>query len=203
MDEATRARVFEPFFTTKPVGVGTGLGLASAYAIVTDHGGSITCKSQPGSGACFEIELPAAGVPRDITAPRKAHADTTPSAGHETILVVDDEPLVRRVLRALLEDAGYVVSEASHGVEALEELARDQPRIDLAVIDRSMPEMSGEEVLVQMAARYPTVPVLFLSGNPGATAPNAQVLSVLAKPLDTNTFLRVVREALDARRGCS
>ncbi|HEX7481022.1 MAG TPA: ATP-binding protein [Polyangiales bacterium] len=200
MDEATRARAFEPFFTTKPVGVGTGLGLASAYAIIVDHRGSISCTSRPGFGTSFEIELPVASTPELAASKVASSVFVDASTGNETLLIVDDEPLVRRALRALLERAGYRVLEAGHGGDALQLLALGEPRVDLAIVDRSMPEMSGEELLVQLAARGLDVPVLLLSGNPGATLPSARVHAVLAKPVDSQTLLDAVREAIDVRK---
>ncbi|HKU44407.1 MAG TPA: ATP-binding protein, partial [Polyangiales bacterium] len=113
MDESTRARVFEPFFTTKAVGRGTGLGLASAYAIVTDHGGSIRCESRPGEGTCFEIRLPAAAQLEEAN-PAGPLAPELPQ-GDETVFVIDDELLVRRATRAMLEHGGYRVLECGDG----------------------------------------------------------------------------------------
>jgi CheY-like chemotaxis protein len=100
----------------------------------------------------------------------------------------------------LLERAGYRVLEAGHGGDALQLLALGEPRVDLAIVDRSMPEMSGEELLAQLAARGLDVPVLLLSGNPGATLPSARVHAVLAKPVDSQTLLDAVREAIDVRK---
>ncbi|MGH7293336.1 MAG: hybrid sensor histidine kinase/response regulator, partial [Polyangiaceae bacterium] len=141
MDAATLARIYEPFFTTKPAGRGTGLGLATAHAIVREHGGFIECASEPGRGTTFSLYLPSRPLER---APRAAPASRPAQRGTETVLVVDDEPRVRQVAAIVLRSAGYTVREASSGSEALELLSR--------------PEVAGEVALVLLDVSLPGPP---------------------------------------------
>jgi two-component system, cell cycle sensor histidine kinase and response regulator CckA len=198
MDELTRSRVFEPFFTTKEVGRGTGLGLASAYAIVTDHRGRISCETRLGEGATFEIELPGlshvdlppAIVPRPAEMPR----------GSECVLIVDDEPLVRRATRAMLERGGYRVLECSDGEEALRTVTRERDAIQLVILDRSMPGLSGEEVFEQLQATARDLPIVLLTGQPAEAATAERADAVLRKPVELATLLTTVRSILDLRQ---
>jgi PAS domain S-box-containing protein len=198
MDEATRSRVFEPFFTTKEVGRGTGLGLASAYAIVTDHRGHIRCESRLGEGANFEIELPGMSQ-RDWTLPIVERAPEPPH-GSETVLIVDDEPLVRRATRALLEQGGYRVLECCDGDEALRTMERERGAIDLVILDRSMPGLSGEEVFDELQSVARDVPVVLLTGHPAGGATAGRAAAALNKPVDLAMLLTTVRGILDRRR---
>jgi two-component system, cell cycle sensor histidine kinase and response regulator CckA len=197
MDELTRLRVFEPFFTTKEVGRGTGLGLASAYAIVTDHGGSITCETRLGEGATFEIELP--GLSQPEVASARAEGPGEIPRGRETVLVVDDEPLVRRATRAMLEQGGYRVLECSDGEEALRTVRRERRSIDLVILDRSMPGLSGEEVFERLQVVARELPVMLLTGQLGEEATVDRADAVLRKPVEFRTLLSTVRSILDLR----
>lgn len=162
MDEATMSRIFEPFFTTKEAGKGTGLGLASVYAIVKDAGGHTWVYSEPGKGTEFKVYLPvASGV-------------ATPTEAHETVelhrddfakvLLVEDDERLRPAVARLLEQAGYVVREAPHGEAALELLATEADSIDLVITDLVMPGMSGRELSETISRKYPSLRVLFTSG---------------------------------------
>ena len=194
MDEATRARVFEPFFTTKSNGRGTGLGLASAYAIVADHGGIIRCESVSGEGTSFEIELPRSGsAPNTPVVPRRIDA----GGGTETLLLIDDEELVRRALRNVLESAGYRVLEAACGTDGLALFQRERERIALVLLDRSMPEMSGETVLRRLLELEVQAPVMFVTGHQGGIDEGSGAVRVLPKPVDRETLLLAVREVID------
>jgi CheY-like chemotaxis protein len=195
MDDATRARVFEPFFTTKEVGRGTGLGLATAYAIVSDHGGRISCQSRVGEGATFEIELP--GVATSLDAPAPASVRPSPARGGETILLIDDDDLVRRATRTTLLRNGYRVLESRDGDEALALLAARRETIDLVVLDRSMPGRSGEAILAELRALAPEVLVLLLSGQPFAAESVFRANAALIKPVRTDELLGEVRNLLD------
>jgi CheY-like chemotaxis protein len=199
MREDVRVRVFEPFFTTKPLGRGTGLGLASAYAIVADHRGRITCESAPGRGTRFEIELPTTHERIASEPARTLESGPVPTTGggHERLLLADDEPIVRRVLAMLLESAGYEVEQVSDGAEAIERLSAADARFALALIDRSMPRMSGEQVVAKLAELRPELPVVLLSGNPGDVTPRGQLRAVLPKPVDEVALLEAVRHAID------
>ena len=161
MDAITRARVFEPFFTTKPAPEGTGLGLSMVYGIIRQSNGFITVESAPGRGTTFRILLPRAGraTPLSTAAVRAPAGD-----GHRTVLVVEDEDAVRRITCRVLERLGYTVVAAADGDEALAIVARGGPVIDLLVTDLIMPRMNGRELADQLAATFPGLRVLFVSG---------------------------------------
>jgi len=193
MTESVRARMFEPFFTTKEMGRGTGLGLSSAYAIVTDHGGTIRCSTRLGDGTRFEIELP--GAPTQRSAPPAPEPRPVP-VGTETILVVDDELPVRRVLRGMLERSGFRVIECEDGAQALAALER-KARIDAVLIDRSMPGLSGEQVIERVWQLGIRLPILVLSGHSSVELRNPNVRAVLSKPITREALVSEVRRALD------
>jgi two-component system cell cycle sensor histidine kinase/response regulator CckA len=196
MDEATRRRVFEPFFSTKEVGRGTGLGLASAYAIMTEHHGRIRCESLPGRGACFEIELPLSAA-----APERARIVLAqePARGSETVLVVDDEPLVRRACAAMLAHGGYRVLQAEDGQKALELVQSRSEPIAMVLLDRSMPGLSGDQIVARLHELDAELPVALLTGQPGQGDCEPTTLT-LSKPIDAMQLLRAVRSAIDERR---
>lgn len=189
-----RSHLFEPFFTTKGVGRGTGLGLATAYGILGDHGGRITCDSQLGGPTTFRVELPRLNkrVQRQV-----APSQPAPVTGTETILVIDDEPMVRRALRGVLESGGFRVLEAADGQDGLDLLAADK-NIALVVLDRSMPRMSGETFLQELNRTGHKLPVVLLTGDPGQEALTAS--AVMLKPPRAAPLLSTVRNLLDQLR---
>ncbi len=192
MDAATRRRVFEPFFTTKEVGRGTGLGLATTYAIVTDHGGTIECETTLGAGTTFTFTFPAAQpVERDDESAKSAPGL---EGGSERVLIVDDEALVRATVARTLRGAGYEVLEAADGEAALGVLSAEGDAIDLMLLDESMPNLSGRSVLERMRARRVEVPVIAWTAHVGAME---GVRAVLNKPVTSATLLRTVRQVLD------
>jgi two-component system, cell cycle sensor histidine kinase and response regulator CckA len=192
MDEETRRRVFEPFFTTKEVGRGTGLGLATTYAIVTDHDGAIECASTLGVGTTFTLTFPATQpVERDDERARSAPGA---GGGSERVLVVDDEALVRATVARTLRGAGYEVLEAADGEAALGVLSAEGDAIDLVLLDESMPKLSGRGVLERMRARRVDVPVIAWTAHVGVME---GVRAVLNKPVTSATLLRAVRQVLD------
>ncbi|HEY3253193.1 MAG TPA: ATP-binding protein [Polyangiaceae bacterium] len=193
MTEEVRARMFEPFFTTKAMGRGTGLGLSSAYAIVTDHGGSISCTTRLGEGTRFEIELPAAPATKLVLP--AAERPPVP-LGTETILLVDDESAVRRALRSMLERSGFSVIECEDGAQALASLTRGA-RVDAVLIDRSMPGLSGEEVIERLWQLGIRLPILVLSGHSSVVLSNPNVRAVLSKPITREALISELRQALD------
>ena len=197
MDEATRSRVFEPFFTTKAIGHGTGLGLASAYAMVMEHHGRIRCESRPGEGSTFELELPAVelGEPPSVRKPVESF-----ERGTGTVLIVDDEPLVRRAVRGILERGGYKVLESVDGIDGLETFTQKRESIDLVLLDQSMPGLSGDQVLVKLMELAPQVPVVLLSGLPGPAARFGHATAVLTKPADASTLLCTIRDGIAQKR---
>jgi CheY-like chemotaxis protein len=199
MDELTCSRVFEPFFTTKEVGRGTGLGLASAYAIVNDHGGRVRCESRPGEGTSFEILLP--GLPQPEAATQAGQLTAELPRGSETVFLIDDEPLVRRATRAMLEQGGYRVLECGDGEEALWIFQRQRDRIQLVILDRSMPGLSGEQVFNRLQELASHVPIVLLSGQPAASRTAERAAASLSKPVDLSTLLGAVRGALDRAQG--
>ncbi len=144
-----REHIFEPFFTTKEPGKGTGLGLAMVFGIVQQHHGWIECHSTPGQGTRFDIYLPRHHAP--IAADPASSAPRVPSGGHETILFVDDEALVRNLGRSILESYGYRVLLANDGQDAVELYLRERHRIDLIVLDLTMPRLCGRDALRRLA----------------------------------------------------
>ncbi len=199
MDAETQEHVFEPFFSTKEVGRGTGLGLASAYGIVKQHSGWIDFSSEYGKGSRFDIYLPCAEVTEETE--EKRHRDQ-PSGGKETILLVDDEAVIREVGKTILETLGYHVIVAEDGEEALDIYHKRHEEIDLLILDLSMPRLSGNEMLEQLRTTHPEAKVVISSGY----AEDSQrdllerlgVLGYAAKPYRVDELGRVVREALDA-----
>lgn len=200
-DAATRARLFEPFFTTKAVGKGTGLGLAIVYGIVTQHRGAITCASEPGKGARFIIRLPLLDAPAPVAAPPGPPGPATPLAGgHETILLAEDDPALRRVLRRLLERVGYTVLEASDGLEAVSRFEAHRGQIDLVLLDVIMPGLNGRQALDRIRQLGPGVPALFLSGHTVEVAGQKEIElgpePLLRKPVEPEELLSTLRRII-------
>ena len=199
MDAATRARVFEPFFTTKGKCKGTGLGLSTVYGIVKQSGGFIWVYSEPSAGATFKIYLPrveakaTAAVPLPVPAPVPG--------GNETILVVEDQPEVRRLSEKLLRVRGYTVLGAENGAEALRVAEQHPGPIHLLVTDVIMPGMNGREVALLMSADRPALKVLYLSGYADESVVHHGVLepglAFLQKPFTPESLARKVRDVLD------
>jgi two-component system cell cycle sensor histidine kinase/response regulator CckA len=197
MDEPTIARIFEPFFTTKSAGVGTGLGLAVVYGIIRQSGGHVIVRSEPGKGSTFDVYLPRLEEAPAPSAVRRLRAKA--NGGSETILVAEDEDIVRRLLKTTLTSGGYTVLEARNGVEALEICQRLGASVDLLVTDVVMPKMTGLELARRLAVDHPELKVLCLSGY-SAEATGAQrplAWPFLAKPFVPAALLERVREVLD------
>ena len=197
MTPEVRARAFDPFFTTKEIGKGTGLGLSTVHGIVTQHGGWVEVESVPGQGSTFSIYLPAASHPIE-----SADARTIPpsAGGHETVLVADDDPGVRAVTAMILSEAGYRVIEAGDGQEALAAHDREKGRIDLALLDVSMPGLTGCQALLRMRESDPRLKALFVSGYADSQLLDVQssASDYLPKPFTAAALLAAVRRALDA-----
>lgn len=200
MDEKTRARIFEPFFTTKELGKGTGLGLAVVYGIVKQSGGNIWVYSEPGKGTCFKVYLPV-GESSKSEMQGKCEQSTIAS-GSETVLLVEDEPEVRALVRESLERSGYRILEAGDGHEALAVCGQCKGRIDLLLTDVVMPGMGGRELARRLASLQPHMKVLYTSGYTDDTVIRHGVLqsgmAYIQKPFNSVTLTGKVRELLDA-----
>ncbi|WP_141608863.1 ATP-binding protein [Litorilinea aerophila] len=192
------SRIFEPFFTTKEIGKGTGLGLATVYGIVKQYDGFIHVYSEPGQGSTFKIYLPR--YRGDTLVEVRAEADV-PQGNGEVILVVEDEPAVLDVVRALLEDLGYVVLAAGRPSEALKLAEDPNTHIDLLLSDMVMPEMGGPELAERLQALHPGLTVLFMSGYTSSLhgapvrASDAK-FPFLQKPFTIQTMAEAVHRAL-------
>jgi len=202
MDQDTMRQIFEPFFTTKGEGRGTGLGLATVYGIVKQHGGLIDVASSPGKGTEFRIYLPAVAAGAvETAAPDQKSA---PRGGSETVLVAEDEKHVREVACRTLENAGYTVLVAADGEEACRILDEPGRRIDVAVLDAVMPRLGGLELCRRIRAKDADFPIVLCSGYSTEivefTLVNAPDVRFLPKPAHGDDLLRAVRDALDAHR---
>ena len=191
-----QALVFEPFFTTKAPGKGTGLGLSIVYGIVEQSGGRIALESEPGEGTTFTVYLPVAG---ERTAGVVARSAPAPTRGHETVLLVEDEPEVRRLTREILEMHGYAVLEAADGAAALQTAREHRGSIDLLLTDVVMPGLRGQEVAQALAATGRRPRVLYISGYPDLGGADSAISdhALLAKPFAPAQLARKVRAVLD------
>ena len=202
MDAETRERVFEPFFTTKEPGKGTGLGLSVVYGIVQQSGGAIWVETEPGQGSSFKVCLPLVDEPAEapLAGPAPAPVEAVPRGGSERVLVVEDEEVVRSLVREILEREGYDVVAASCGEEALALAAEGElPR--LLLTDVVMPAMSGAEVFEALHERAPGLRALFMSGYSDEAVVRQGVSDgtaiFLQKPFAAAELLSKVRAALD------
>jgi PAS domain S-box-containing protein len=203
MDETIKAHIFEPFFTTKEKDKGTGLGLSMVHGIINQSGGHIWVDSQPGQGATFEIYLPLVEAATEATITTE-HAQTKPIRGTETILLVEDEDMVRDLARYILAMDGYTVLEARHGAEAIRVCQQYSERIHLLLTDVILPGgMSGREVARHLTWLYPDMRLLYMSGYTDNTMIQHEVLDsevvFLQKPFKPIDLLYKVRQALDIK----
>lgn len=199
MDAETKAHVFEPFFTTKPIGKGTGLGLSTAYGIVKQSGGSIEVGSVPGEGTTFRVYLP---IVEQTISPRRAPKVSIPAVrGSETVLLAEDQPSIRNVLREFLESEGYKVLEAQNGNDALEIAKHYMGSIDLLVTDVIMPQLRGIELAKRLTEIYPGICVILMSGYSEDALVENRLLSernmtLIQKPFDPEELAQKIRESL-------
>jgi len=195
----TRENIFEPFFTTKEVGKGTGLGLSTVYGIVKQSGGYIWVYSELEKGSTFKIYLPRVGNRPES---KKQSELEELTLGTETILLAEDEPMVRKLTRQVLEDCGYTVVEAGNGVEALEICGTIGCRIDLLMTDVVMPRMGGRELAENLSAKLPQMRVLFTSGYTDDAVVRHGVIEIgtnfIQKPFSPTALASKVRQILDA-----
>jgi nitrogen-specific signal transduction histidine kinase/ActR/RegA family two-component response regulator len=201
MDKNIQKRIFEPFFTTKDVGKGSGLGLASAYGIIKNHGGLINCYSEPGHGTTFNIYLPAY---KKVVTEEKEPIEVA-LKGSGTVLLVDDEELVVKIGKRMLEGLGYKVVPAKSGDEALKIYSHRPDGIDLVILDLIMPHMHGGEVFDRMKEINPRVRVLLSSGY--SLSGQAEKImergcdGFIQKPFNTVQLSRKIREILETAPG--
>jgi PAS domain S-box-containing protein len=202
MDEETKQKIFEPFFTTKGEGKGTGLGLAVVYGVVKGHNGFIDVESTPGAGTTFNLFFP---IPEGILAPERARPERSENmpGGDETILVVEDERVLRDLLVKFLEKAGYTVIVANDGDEAVALYSARKDDIDLVISDLGLPKMNGWDAFKLMQRMNAGIRGLLATGylEPGQKSEilKSGIKDVLNKPYHIEEILKVIRETLDER----
>ncbi len=199
MDAATLDRIFEPFFTTKELGKGTGLGLATVYGIVRQHGGFINVYSEPGMGTTFRVYIP---VSHAAVAARESSEDLQQvQGGTETLLLVEDHEGLRQLAIETLTKLGYNVITAADGEEAIREFRHHRQHIDLALLDVVLPKLNGPEIYSRIRKVRPDIPVVFATGysNDFALLHKVQQhgLPILQKPYTARDLARKIRETLD------
>jgi CheY-like chemotaxis protein len=198
MDAATVSRIFEPFFTTKGAGKGTGLGLATVYAIAEQGGGGVSVESAPGEGSTFTVYFPR--VDQAAEAFMSGTFAPVATGGSETVLLVEDDDAVRTLAGRILERYGYTVLPARHGREALELARRHREEIHLLLTDVVMPELGGGPLATQLAAQRRELRVLFMSGYTAGEIDRRGELdpdvAFLPKPFTAQALLAKVREVL-------
>lgn len=199
MDEATRSQIFTPFFSTKG-DKGTGLGLATVYAIIQQHGGAIDVESAPGKGTSFEVFLPCADG--DEKAEVIQAEKTTAQGGSEKLLLVDDAPRIRSVVARLLRSYGYDVVEAELAAEALNHLQHNNG-ISLVITDHEMPEMNGADLIARLRETHPGIKTILMTGHAENLVSDSGVQAdgFLGKPFTSEELGQVVREILDDSGG--
>jgi CheY-like chemotaxis protein len=199
MDETTQQHIFEPFYTNKNVGAGTGLGLAMIYDIVKQSGGHIFVDSKVGKGTIFKIYLPR--VDEKVKLSRRGNLFKQILKGTETILLVDDEDIVRALTRQILEGGGYEIIEARNGIEALSVFEKPGCKIDLMITDVEMPQMGGRELAKRLATKHPSTRILFTTGylDDETIRSDEQEFGTnfIEKPFTPESLTQKVRELLD------
>jgi signal transduction histidine kinase/CheY-like chemotaxis protein len=204
MDPDVQARIFEPFFTTKPIGQGTGLGLSTVYVIVKQSGGFIWVYSERGQGSVFKVYLPEAKAAL-VAEPPSPDLPIAARGGSETILVIEDEDIVRNLASRGLRDHGYTVVEAKNGAEALHYIQQHPGVVNLVISDVVMPEMGGRELAQNLALFDPELPILFMSGYTGEDVVQRGLLDPGApfqqKPFTPGAMASKVRTMLDQHPG--
>jgi len=198
MDKEVMDNLFDPFFTTKDPGKGTGLGLATVYGIVSQNNGFINVYSEPEQGTVFRIYLPRhRGEP--VETPRRTHAEP-PSEGHETVLLVEDEPMLLEIGKSMLKRLGYTVLSAGSPEEAIATVEKHKGEIHLIMTDVILPGMNGRDLAEQLLARWPNLKCLFMSGYTADVIGRHGILDpgvhFLQKPFSVQTLGAKLREVL-------
>ncbi|MFN2456228.1 MAG: PAS domain S-box protein [Pyrinomonadaceae bacterium] len=203
MDQESQARIFEPFFTTKEIGKGTGLGLSTVYGIVKQSGGNVWVYSEVKQGTTFKVYLPEIGA--------EVEDDSTTTVvsgirrGSETVLLVEDEDMVRNLASEILKQNGFTVLEASGGEEAIQLCQNHKAAIDLLITDVVMPKMSGKDVAYKLQMVHPETKVLFMSGYTDEAIVHHGIvdshIAFIQKPFSETTLTQKIREVLDAVNG--
>jgi len=201
MDAETAAKIFDPFYTTKEVGKGTGLGLSTAFGIISSHHGIIEVDSKPEHGTTFRIYLPlTASASSDVR--ESDDQSVVPGCKHETLLLVDDEPLVLHANKEVLEELGYNIIGARNGRQGLEQFKKHQHEIDAVITDIVMPEMSGLEMLRKIRALRSDIPAILITGYDqkqiGLDSDEQRISVVLVKPVQIPTLSQHIRKLLKA-----
>jgi CheY-like chemotaxis protein len=198
MDERTRERLFEPFFTTKEMGKGTGLGLATTYGLMKQHNGVVDVESAPGSGTSFHLYFPFLKAPN--------HGKTGPAGpavqgGTETVLVAEDDEVLRNLTRSVLMEFGYTVIEARDGEEAVRLFRENADSVGLLLFDVIMPKKNGKDAYETIRALRPEVRVIFISGYSADIISSEGIpnkgIEVITKPLSPVELLQKIRQVLD------
>ena len=198
MDENTRSRIFEPFFSTKGKH-GTGLGLATAYGIVKQHGGNIWVYSEPNVGTAFKVYLPVSYEPSEII--KNNSKPILNQKWSETILVIDDNQVVINIVREMLEQFGYTILTSDNSTEALVLLDQNNGDVDLLLTDVVMPEMNGKELYERAVEKKPDIKVIYMSGYLDDIIASHGILEhgvkFIQKPFTVQSLLLKIREAID------
>lgn len=200
MNEETSKRIFEPFFTTKEVGKGTGLGLSMVYGIIKQHKGFINVYSEPGVGSTFRIYLPLTkGEPAKVEV---AETPVFTGRGRETILVAENDPSVRKLVKMLLEEYGYTVISAVDGDDAVKKFSENRERIQLLLLDMIMQKKNGKEAFEEITKTAPGFKVIFMSGYPKGVIDSYKIMDsgmhYISKPVRPMDLLKNIREVLDS-----
>jgi len=199
MENETQEQIFKPFFTTKEPGRGTGLGLSAVYSAVKDHGGWIECRSESGNGSTFTLFLPVTTMKKEVS---RDHQTTELPCGTETVLLVDDDEMIRSFGTMALERQGYTVLTASNGREGLELFMKECKKIQLILLDLVLPVISGQEVLEKIRRIDPAVKVIITSGHDFSgdreTFAQLKANDYIFKPFNLADLASAVRNVLDS-----
>ena len=201
MDDASLKKIFEPYFTTKAKGVGTGFGLAVVHGIVQKHGGAITLESEPAKGSAFDLYFPAIGKETE----RATRMRQDIPSGHERVLFIDDEQFLVDIGRQMLEHLGYSVETRTSSMEALSLFRARPDRYDLVITDVTMPNMTGDELSMELMRIRADIPIILCTGHSDRISQDrARAIGIRAlvmKPILIAEMARAIREVLEEKQG--